>query len=74
MLMNVLSGLLVIRMPHAPTPLGRTLVAAMRDTLEMEGLALVGALHMSEPYYTLKFSDILWLHDYCIHISLYAFY
>ena len=44
MLMNVHSGLLVIRMPHAPIPLGRTLVAAMRDTLAMEGLAPVSCV------------------------------
>ena len=55
-------------MPHVPTHPGRTLVAAMRDTLGMEGLALVGALHMSEPYYALEFSDILWLHDYYLTI------
>ena len=41
MLMNVWCSLLVIGMPHASTHLGRTLVAAMRDTLEMEGIALV---------------------------------
>ena len=44
MLMNVQSHLLVIVMPHAPTHLGRTLVAAMRDTLEMDGLALVSCM------------------------------
>ena len=44
MLMNVQNHLLVIRMPHAPTHLGHTLVAAMRDTLEMEGLALVSCM------------------------------
>ena len=44
MSMNVQSHLLVIGMPHAPTHLGRTLVVAMRDTLEMEGLALVSCV------------------------------
>ena len=34
----------MIRMPHAPTHLGRILVAAMRDTLEMEGLAPVSCV------------------------------
>ena len=34
----------MIGMPHAPTHPVRTLVAAMRDTLEMEGLALVSCM------------------------------
>ena len=34
----------MIRMPHAPMHLGCTLVAAMKDTLEMEGIALVSCV------------------------------
>ena len=42
--MNVHYSLLVIRMLCVPTHLGRTLVLAMKDTLEMEGHALVRCL------------------------------
>ena len=57
MLMNVWSSLLVIRMPHAPTHLGRTLVVAMKDTLEMKGIAPVShVMMMIIVYFCLFFS------------------
>ena len=54
--MNVSNSLHVIRMPHASTLLGPTHAPAMKVTLEMEWLALVGV-----PRYCMLYQNIVWM-------------